>query len=158
MKLPNPEILEAPAKEMLALARDFTMETRHQIPKLWEDYFELQLSPANTEGDAIYGASFGMQPDGSFKYAVGMVVDPPADLPGPTCHVSLRGGVYAVFRMTGPFSDIPAVFDAIFSEWLPASDWVTDAGAVIERYPTDMMGQEEQPSYEVWVPVARKPD
>jgi AraC family transcriptional regulator len=157
MTLPSPEILESPAREMLALARDFTMETRSQIPKLWEDFFALQLAPENAEGDAIYGASFGMQPDGSFKYAVGIVVDPAGEATGETCHVVLRQGTYAVFRMTGPFSDIPVVFDAIFSEWLPASDWMPDAGAVFERYPTDMMGQDEQPSYEIWVPVAPKP-
>ncbi len=157
MQLPEPEILDAPEQEMLALARDFTMETRGDIPALWEDFFALKLAPENAKGDAIYGASFGMQPDGSFKYAVGMVVDPAGEAPGQTCHVVLRGGTYAVLRMTGPFSDIPAVFDAMFSEWLPASDWMPDAGAVFERYPTDMMGQDEQPSYEIWVPVIRKP-
>ena len=77
----------------------------------------------------------------------------PGTLPDGACELALSSGRYAVFRRRGPVTEIPAVFDTIFGDWLPKSALTLRHGAVFERYPHDD-GSPESMLYEVWVPVA----
>ena len=107
------------------------------------------------EEQAAYGVSYSVRPDGGFSYAAGRNVDPtPASLPEGACVVVLSAGRYAVFRNRGPVTEIPALFDAVFSQWLPASGEHQREGAVFERYPYEDSASPESMTCEIWVPVA----
>ena len=154
MKL-KPEFCEAAEKQLVALSGEFTLETRHQIPALWEDFWLRNWPLDGDEEQAAYGVSYSMQPDGAFSYAVGRHVSPvPASLPEGACLVTLSAGRYAVFHNHGPVAEIPVLFDAIFSAWLPRSGETQRAGAaVFERYPYEEGASPEAMTYEIWVPV-----
>ena len=49
--------------------------------------------------------------------------------------------------------EIPELFDAIFSDWLPHSGEVQREGAVVERYPYEEGGSLNEMAYEIWVPI-----
>ncbi len=154
MLLPEPEFQQASERSLVAMSRDFTLETRTAIPGLWSEFWTRKSEFPGQPEPASYGVSYAMQPDGRFSYAVGLSIDPmPEPMPEGTCVVTLSAGRYAVFRQRGPVGEIPMLFDAIFSTWLPNSVEQQRDGAVFERYPDDG-GSPDMMSYEIWLPVA----
>lgn len=150
----NPEFIDVPARQLLALSRDYTLATRSEIPELWNTFWSAGWPYSSNDG-ACYGACYTAKPDGSFSYAVGIPVSPlPSPLPDGACIVTLSAGRHAVFRNQGPVSELPAFFDAIFSEWLPASGESQRDGAVFERYPLDDNAALDNMRYEIWVPLS----
>ncbi len=112
----DPEFVERAEKPVVALSRDFTMSTRQEIPKLWEDYWSRDWNLGAEQEQASVSASYAVNPDGSFSYAVGIAVTPiPDPLPQDSCIVTLSAGRYAVFRDRGLVRGIPVLFDAVFS-------------------------------------------
>ncbi|THB75046.1 MAG: AraC family transcriptional regulator [Desulfobulbaceae bacterium] len=155
MKL-EPEFVEMEEKRLVALSRDYTMDTRTAIPGLWNDFWAKEWQFEGTEEQAAYGVSYNMRANGHFSYAAARNIDPiPETLPDDACVVILSAGSYAVFRAQGPVSEIPQLFDTIFSQWLPNSGEQMREGAVFERYPYDDKASPESMVYEVWVPVVR---
>ncbi|MEM7207930.1 MAG: GyrI-like domain-containing protein [Pseudomonadota bacterium] len=151
----EPEFLESTEKQLVALSREYTLDTRNEIPALWNEFWGIEIEVVGTEEQAAYGVSYEMQADGRFMYGVGRNIDP---LPDPMldgmCAVTLSAGTYAVFANKGPVSELPSIFDWIFTEWLPNSGKMHRDGAVFERYPYDDDASPESMSYEIWVPVA----
>jgi len=157
MAIPGPDFEQMPERKLLSLSRDFTMETRSEIPKLWSDFWAAAWELNGEVEPAQYGVSYAVQPDGKFSYAVGVNVTPsPADLPDNACVMTLSAGRYAVFRKQGSVQELPELFDGIFSTWLPNSGETLREGAVFERYPSEQTDAPDTISYEIWVPVADK--
>ncbi|MEC7764669.1 MAG: GyrI-like domain-containing protein [Pseudomonadota bacterium] len=154
--LPNAALVESRAKLIIGLADDFTLETRTEIPKLYQRYFAIQDGIKHRVSDVLYGVSMSAKPDGSFRYGVGIEVEEAEDLPEGACEMHLVEGDYVVFSQRTPIAELPARFDAIFSEWLPKSDVVQREGSVFECYPDDASPEDGKMLYEIWVPVAPK--
>ena len=156
MILPDPEFTEMPEQRLVALSRQFTLETRTDIPAMWNDFWSRDWDLPGEQEAAAYGVSYGMTPDGHFSYAVGLLFKPtPENIPADACYVDLSAGQYAVFRQQGPVTEIPLMFDTIFSTWLPHSGCQPREAAVFERYPFSDEASAENMSYEIWVPVTR---
>lgn len=153
--IPEPEFLHAPERQLVALSRDFTVETRNEIPELWNDFWTRGWEFVGDEQQAAYGVSYSVRSDGRFSYAAGRSIDPiPKQLPEGACIVTISGGRYAAFRQRGPIAEIPALFEAILTQWLQTSGEMQREGAVFERYPCDDGAPPESITYEIWVPVA----
>ncbi len=151
----EPEFLEIQEKGIVALSREFTLETRKDIPLLWSEFWSREWHLMGDGEEAAYGVSYSVQPDGKFSYAVGLNFDSmPEPLPDGACVVTISGGRYAVFRNRGPVKEIPSLFDDIFGRWLPGSDETQREGAVFERYPYDDNASPENMTYEIWVPIS----
>jgi predicted transcriptional regulator YdeE len=60
---------------------------------------------------------------------------------------------YAVFDVNG-LKDIPATFDHIMKEWLPASDYEYNEGPDFELYPEDFSGPAD--TLQIYFPVKKK--
>lgn len=150
----EPEYIEMPEKRLVALSRNFTLDTRNEIPSLWNDFWSREWQLTGEEEQATYGVSYAMQQDGRFSYAVGRNITPtPEQLPEDACIVTLSAGQYAVFRNKSSVTEIPALFDTIFTQWLPNSDKKQREGAVFERYPYDENASPDSMAYEIWLPV-----
>ena len=152
----EPEIVEMPHRIAVVLARDFTTDTRENIPGLYEAYFGLGCEIEQAETDALYGISFANDGKGAFRYGVGRVLHSELDdIPDQLERVELVAGAYAVFRSIGPVSDIPPLFDWIFESWLPGSGFDVAGDRVVERYPNDANNTPDKMSFEIWVPIRR---
>ena len=53
--LPDPEFLQAAERRLGALSREFTFETRHEIPALWNDFWSRDWPLNGAEEQAAYG-------------------------------------------------------------------------------------------------------
>lgn len=154
--LPNPAIVESRAKLIIGLVGDYTLETRGEIPQLYERFFAIRDGIKHRVSDVLYGISMNAQPDGSFRYGVGIEVEEAEDLPEGACEMHLVSGEYVVFSQRTAVAELPERFDAVFSEWLPNSAYAQREGAVFECYPDDSSPEPGKMLYEIWVPVAPK--
>lgn len=141
---------------VVGMARAFTMQTRHEIPALWQTFWAADADVLHAVAGAAYGISFAMHPDGEFRYGVGYEVDPVPDvLPEGFCTMTLSAGDHAGLRAFGPVSALPKTFDSLFSTLLPDAGVVPREGAVFERYPDDPRNGPDGMAYEIWVPVQK---
>lgn len=155
MILPDPEFFESSERRLVALSREFTMDTRTDIPAMWNDFWSRDWSLPGQQEPAAYGVSYAMKPDGHFSYAIGLYFEPtPESIPDDACLVDLSAGRYAVFRNEGPVRELPDMFDSIFGVWLPNSGQAPREGAVFERYPFNDDASAENMAYEIWVPIS----
>ena len=156
MKGVEPELLEMPARHALVRARDYTMETRSEIPALFEAFFSANAEIPNAEIDALVGVSFDLDGKGAFRYGVGRIVSSvPDTVPDTMEAVALGAGTYAVFRAFGPVSDIPALFDWIFTTWFAESGSEMTGDPVFERYPNNPRNGDGGMVFEIWAPIRR---
>ncbi len=121
------------------------MQQRSQLAAVNNLLYSLQLYSAD------YFSAFN--PIKEFtKWALAEVSDT-ADLPEGFERFHLQGGLYAVFDHKGSSTEI---FQRIFTEWLPQSDYVLDDRPHFEllgeKYKNDSAESEE----EIWIPVKQK--
>ena len=155
MILPDPEFITQAEVELVALSRQFTMDTRTDIPAMWNDFWSRDWNLPGDQEQAAFGVSYDMSANGQFSYAVGLHFSPtPQNIPADACLVTLSAGRYAVFRNQGPVSELPTMFDTIFGSWLPNSGCQQRDGAVFERYPFSDDASPDNMAYEIWVPVS----
>ncbi|MCK0140910.1 GyrI-like domain-containing protein [Aliiroseovarius sp. F20344] len=148
------ELVHAPSRIIAGRSGRYSMETRNQIPGLWQQFFTEPPEIENVIEGAFYGVSYGMTSGGEFDYAVGLEVPSTGEaLPEGCCHVTLSEGDYLVLRTFGPVAELPQQFDRVFSELIPANSLVPREGAVFERYPHDERNTLEAMAYEIWAPV-----
>ena len=64
----------------------------------------------------------------------------------------LQGGTYAVFQYKGPMGD-PAVFEYIFTKWLPYSGYALDKRPHFEILGPNSNPQDPNSEEEIWIPI-----
>jgi len=79
MFLPEPDLLNTLERRLVALSREFSLETRTEIPALWDDFWSRGWDLNGKEEKVCYGVSYSVHPDGRFSYAVGLNVEPMPD-------------------------------------------------------------------------------
>ena len=87
------------------------------------------------------------------KWAVMEVADF-QDIPKGMNSFTLQGGLYAVFVYKG--SSGMGVFEYIFREWLPQSDYVLDPRPHFEIFDEKSQRKDPDAEEEIWVPIRAK--
>ena len=67
----------------------------------------------------------------------------------------LQGGLYAVFDYTGSSAD-PSIFQYIFSEWIPQSDYSVDDRPHFEVLGAKYKNNDPDSEEEIWIPIKKK--
>lgn len=152
MTYPDPKIVEKPERYVAALARTYTMDTRHEIPALWGALWQHDFEINGLDRETAFGVSFEVSPE-QFRYGAGYEVASPNVEPKGGCIITLAAGTYARFSARVEMANIPQMFDWVFSTWLPQSGRTQAQGAVFEVYPPDPEATETARLFEVWVPI-----
>ncbi len=131
------------------------------IPKLWDDFNKVCSAIPHTVTDlTTYGICFheeGDDPNGdSFSYLAGVEVSNADDIPAGMEAISIPARTYAVFEHRGPLDGLRATYGKIFSEWLPASAYVTVGDKDFELYDWRFHWGQPDSILEIWVPVREK--
>lgn len=154
----QPIVIESRTQScIVGTSQAYTMQTRHEIPAQWSAFFQAGYEIPDAKPGAMFGVSFAADGQGGFRYGVGVeVAATPDQTPDGTCVMLLSEGDYAVVRAFGPVAELPAQFDGLFSQWMPASEFVPREGAVFELYPDDPRNGPDGMAYEIWAPVVAK--
>lgn len=70
--------------------------------------------------------------------------------------LEIPDGLYAVFHYKGDQSNAPEFFNAIYTEWLPTSDYELGHHAQFEILGTNYKTNDPNSEEEIWIPVKKK--
>lgn len=129
------------------------------LGRFWRD----EVYPWMVAHDLLGAPRYGVSQDdpkitaqGRCRYDAGVEV--PRDfVPSQSAQVAtLPGGRYACTRFRGTSAEVPAVWDRILREWLPASGYRLDARPFFEYYPVDGEFDEKTGAFtcDLCVPIA----
>ncbi len=124
------------------------MPRRHEIKNVVStDLFSLQTYSPD------YFKVFN--PNNEFeKWALSEVSDN-NEIPNDMEVFNLEGGLYAVFFYKGLNTD-PSIFQYIFSEWLPKSEYTLDNRPHFEILGAKYKNNDPESEEEIWVPIQKK--
>lgn len=126
------------------------------IPKFWDRANQdgtSNLLCALAPGKPLLGLCFGDDPDGSFRYMIGVETAKAApDLET----LEIPAATWAVFESVGPMPGaIQKVWNEVFRDFLPASRYEHAPIPDFESYPEDDPSRADYRA-EVWIPVIPK--
>ncbi|TWI78306.1 AraC family transcriptional regulator [Lacibacter cauensis] len=154
----QPRILELQPKTLAGKQQRMSF-VHNQTGLLWQSFMQqrTQLAAVNDllYSLQVYNADYftTFNPANEFtKWALAEVIDTTA-LPEGFEHFHLPGGLYAVFDHKG--SDT-AIFQEIFSQWLPQSDYVVDDRPHFEVLGEKYKNNSEDSEEGIWIPVKKK--
>lgn len=124
------------------------MPSRHEIKNvIGTDLFSLQT----------YGSDYfkAFNPTAEFEKWALVEVSDANDIPNEMEVFNLPGGMYAVFFYKGLNTD-PSIFQYIFSEWLPKSEYNLDNRPHFEILGTKYKNNDPNSEEEIYIPVKKK--
>lgn len=152
-KLPVPRFTKSPFLLVAGWGGRFTQDTAQDIPSLWAKFLaDIEHIP-NREGDETYGVCCNPDGKGGFEYIAGVRVSTRDDLPEHYRWVELQEQNYAVFEHRGSLDNLGQMFQAIWNDWLPSSDYEAVDAPEFERYSPDYDVQTLTGVLEIWLPV-----
>ena len=152
-----PQIKTFPTTKFIGKNLSFTYSD-YRAFELWSSFMSRRKEVSNAIGTDLYniqinpiGFSFGLQ-EPFVKWAA-VPVSNFDFVPDGMEVLEIPEGWYAVFHYKGDQSNAPAFFNAIYTEWLPASNYELDHRPQFEilgaKYKTNDPNSEE----EIWIPV-----
>lgn len=127
-----------------------------EVPLLWRDAvldgtIERLLAVRNREPQGVLGVS-ACSGGEDWRYHIAVSSDAAADLPLEEAWVP--GGTWAIFPGSGTGKSIQELEKRVVTEWLPTSGFEFAEGPDVEVYHRP---DPRQTTYEVWVPVRKRP-
>ncbi len=107
---------------MLAgLPRHLQFSARGTIPTLWQLFAPL-IAQLPVSGPGVTFGVVGAPPPGEdgFEYAPAVQIDTADDLPEGLKAIRIAAHRFAIFRHSGHVAEMPAVCNAVFSDWCAA--------------------------------------
>lgn len=154
----QPRIIELQPKTLAGKQQRMSL-VHNQTGLLWQSFMQqrTQLAAVNDllYSLQVYNADYftAFNPANEFtKWALAEVKDT-ADLPAGFESFHLPGGWYAVFNHKGSGT---AIFQEIFSQWLPQSGYVLDDRPHFEILGEKYKNNNEDSEEEIWIPVKKK--
>ncbi len=143
------------AMELLIHAKDFHAETcEKEIPGFWDEYY---ANEAYRKIPGYLGVCAQQKTDGDeFRYGIGCKASDIQGVPEGFEIIRIPAYTWAVFKCVGPMPDaIQSMWERIYKEWLPVSDYELIPDYDIENY---LPGDPSSPEYvsEICIPVKKR--
>lgn len=156
----NPQIKTFPTTKFIGKNLSFTY-SNYRAFELWSSFMPRRKEVPNAIGTDLFniqvnpiGFSFGIN-EPFIKWAA-VPVSNFDFVPKGMETLEISEGLYAVFQYKGDQSNAAAFFNAIYTEWLPASNYELDNRPQFEilgaKYKTNDPNSEE----EIWIPVKQQ--
>lgn len=151
--------LQEPRSEVLrdklsiaGISRYYPFDNVGQIPDQWQSLGQIlaRLSPA--ENPTTYGVIYNGS-DVSFDYLAGVELSKGTACPENLVRLDLAPQHYLVFSHPGHVANVRDTCDAIWSDWLPASDRSVIEAPWIEKYGESFNPMTGEGGLEIWIPV-----
>ena len=143
------------AMDLLVHAKEFHAETSEtEIPKFWDEYYG---NPGCRKIPGYLGLCAQQKTDGdAFRYGIGCKATDVEGIPEGFEIIHIPEYTWAVFKCVGPVPEaIQAMWERIYKEWLPVSDYELIPDYDIENY---LPGDPSSRDYvsEICIPVRKK--
>lgn len=137
LNIKKPKILDIPDKQAAYIRLSGAYQDNDYPAawgKLWQYVKENKLFSAGIEHLCIYHDDPKVTPEDRLRAEVCLVLPKPAFPQGEIGVKSIQGGKYAVFLYTGSYEHLGAVYDTIYSQWLPESGYKLRDSYCYEKY------------------------
>jgi AraC family transcriptional regulator len=129
------------------LWKSFMVRRGEIINKLSGDLISIQIYPQNHFSD--------FNPNNKFEKWAAVEVSDFATIPHDLEAFILPGGLYAIFEYKGLSTD-QRIFQYIFGEWLPSSDYILDDRPHFEVLGSKYKNNDPTSEEEIWIPIKEK--
>jgi len=157
LKLKAPKLMELESKTVIYISLTGAyseLDFPGAFAKLWGFVKKHKLFSAGIEHLGIYYHDPKVTESSKLCSDVCLVVRKAVQPQGEIGVKEVSGGKYAVFSYQGPYSNLGAVYDAIFTEWLPTSGCELRNLPIFEKYCNDPTRTEsEKLKTEIYVPL-----
>ncbi len=157
MHLTPPRFAEHPAITVAGLSQRYDRQTKAQIPALWQRFVPYMGNIPGQVGSTSYGLCHNYGADGSFDYLCAVHVTGSPSLPAELSTFEIPHGIYAVFSHTEHISTLHLTWQAIFSQWLPASGCTLEEEPNFEVYTNQFDPRSGTGLVEIWIPLKEGP-
>ena len=123
------------------------------IPGQWREFRSLGLR--NASGGPLYGAICAGAAD-RFEYLTGMQVDSFDGLSPEIGRMRIPAQRYAVFASDGHVSQVGAVWQHIWRDWLPQAAYEDAETPPFELYDARFNPETGEGGFEIWFPIREK--
>ena len=156
----QPIIRIFPATKFIGKNLSFTY-SNYRAFELWSSFMPRRNEIKNAFGIELYNIqinpeNFDFQPNTPFVKWAAVAVANFDFVPNGMEIVEVPEGLYAVFQYQGDQSNAASFFNAIYTEWLPNSEYELDHRPQFEilgaKYKTNNPNSEE----EIWIPIQKK--
>ncbi len=154
---PQPRYERASPLDIVGLPKNFTSETRDQIPALWERFTKWIGHVPHQVSNVAYGVIRNNDKGRGFYYMAGVAVSATTAVPDDLRLVHLPEQNYAVFTHPGHVSNLFQTMCAIYTQWVPGAGDVLADSACFERYGEDFDPRSGLGTIEIWLPLV-EPD
>lgn len=156
-----PRIVRLPEKKLAGLRMQMSL-AQNRTAELWRSFMPLRNRIPHRIGENLFsvlvhepGYFDSFQPQVLFEKWAAVEVDSWEDLLPELEAFLLPTGLYAVFDYKGSNTD-SRIFQYIFTEWLPASDWKLDHRPHFEVMGAKYVNGSPDSEEEIWIPVCRR--
>jgi AraC family transcriptional regulator len=163
LKVNENVVLKAPKIQNIELKQAIYVELTGEYPsldfcgtwsRLWQFVKENKLFSAGIEHIAFYFDDPKVTETSRLRTHLCLTVRKPADPKGEINVKTIEGGKYAKFLYQGPYSNLSAVYDTIYSRWLPESGCTLKDIPFFEKYINNPNNTSpEKLKTEIYVPV-----
>ena len=152
--LAEPRLEQLGTLTIAGISRYYPFERVAEIPDQWQSFSP--LIPRITDGvkPVTYGVIYNGGDD-SFDYLSGVEVTTVVNAPENVVCLEISPQYYMVFRHPGHVATVRETCDAIWSDWLPASDKSIVEAPWFERYGDEFDPHTGEGGLEIWIPVSK---
>jgi AraC family transcriptional regulator len=157
----TPEVKLIPAKMMIGKKLTLSL-TDNKTTELWRSFMPYRKYIKDSVGSAVY--SINIYPAGYFEnfdpsreYEKWAAVEASGSAPNPAemKNLIIPAGLYAIFHYKGSSLD-SRIFQYIYSEWLPASEYMLDARPHFEILGEKYKNADPDSEEDIYIPVKPK--
>lgn len=142
------------ALRIAGVQQHYTAETVARIPNQWERFDPHIGKIPGQCGSACYGVVSNPRSQCEFDYLTGVELEANTPVPDGWGEVQMPPSRYVVFIHTGHVSQLPAMLQTIWSQWVPTSGIKVAQSPWFERYSADYQIGTGMGGMEVWIPLA----
>lgn len=156
----NPQIKTFPTTKFIGTNLTFTYAD-YRAFELWSSFMPRRKEITNAVGIELYNIqinpeNFDFQPDSLFTKWAAVAVSNFEEIPNGMETLEIQEGRYAVFNYKGDQSNAAAFFNAIYTEWLPNSDYELDNRPQFEVLGEKYKNNHPDSEEEIWIPIKHK--
>lgn len=155
-ELLSPKIEERGALLVAGVNERYGCNDRARIPSQWQHFVPHIGRIASQLGRDTYGVCHNTDDEGNMDYLCGVEVQDFSVVPAELARLRIAPQRYAMFEHREHIAMIDRTIQAIFSRWLPESNFEIVDAPLVEHYPPTFNGVTGMGGMEIWVPVAEK--